>query len=118
MPVDLPDPAGPDPDEIAGHSFTRSRKGYEEDEVRAYLVSLASQLREERRRSADQGRRLAELERRATDPRDLDEDQVTQLLGEETARVLDTARKAANEIRGKADDYAAEVTTAADTQAS
>src|SRR4051812_49964294 len=113
MPVDPADLSGPDPDEIAGHSFTRSRKGYEADEVRAYLVALASQVREERRLNADQARRLVELERRATDPRDLDEDQVTQLLGEETARVLDTARKAANEIRSKADEYAAEVTNAA-----
>ena len=118
-PSDLSGPnlAGPDPDAIAGHSFTRSRKGYDSDEVRAYLVSLASQLREAQRLTADQGRRLAELERRGVDPKELDEDQVTQLLGEETARVLDTARKAGAEIRTKAQDAADELTNTADAQA-
>src|SRR3954447_18102069 len=111
------DPSGPDPDAIAAQSFTKSRKGYEIDEVRAYLVNLSSQLREAQRQHADQSRRLAELERRGADPRDLDEDQVTQLLGEETARVLETARKAAAEIRGKAQDAADELTNSADTQA-
>jgi hypothetical protein len=67
-------------------------------------VSVASQLRELHQRYADAQRRLVELERRATDPRDLDETQLTQMLGEETARVLETARQAAGEIRAKAEE--------------
>jgi len=65
------------------------------DEVRAFLVSIASQVRDAQLKQDEVNRRLAELERRATDPRDLDEAQVTQLLGEETARVLEHARQAA-----------------------
>jgi len=84
MPAEPNDRLVPDPDDIAGQSFTRTRKGFEVDEVRAYLVSLASQVREAQRLQAEDARRIAELERRATDPRDLDEAQVTQLLGEET----------------------------------
>lgn len=80
MPAEPLDRPAPDPDEIAGQSFTRARKGFEVDEVRAYLVSLASQVRDAQLKQADVNRRLAELERRATDPRDLDEAQVTQLL--------------------------------------
>ena len=95
MPPDADDPLALDPDDIASHSFTRVRKGFEVDEVRAYLVGLASEVREIERLRADAERRVAELERRGTDPRDLDEAQVTQLLGEETARVLETARTAA-----------------------
>lgn len=117
MPAEPHPATGPDPDAVASQTFTRTRKGYEVDEVRAYLVGLASQVREAQRRQADQGRRLAELERRATDPQDLDEDQVTQRLGEETARLLQTARSAATEIRAKADEHAALVTDAADAQA-
>lgn len=106
-------PLGPDADAVAGQTFSRSRKGFEPDEVRAYLVGLASQLRESHRSQADMARRLAELERRSTDPRELDVAQVSELLGEETARVLDTARKAAVEIRTKAEKYAAETRDAA-----
>ena len=62
----------PDPDEIAAQSFTKVRKGYEVDEVRAYLVALSSQVREARRIQADDARRLAELERRNADPDELD----------------------------------------------
>jgi hypothetical protein len=117
VPPEAVDRPAPDPDAIAAQSFTRTRKGFEVDEVRAYLVDLASQVREANRRSDDANRRLVELERRATDPRDLSEEQVTQLLGEETARVLETARKAAADIRAKAEAEAAEATGSADAQA-
>ena len=93
MPAEPLDRPAPDPDEIAAQSFTRARKGFEVDEVRAYLVSIASQVRDAQLKQDEVNRRLAELERRATDPRDLDEAQVTQLLGEETARVLEHARQ-------------------------
>ena len=99
-----------DPDAIAGHGFNKARKGYEADEVRAFLVNLGSRVRESQRVFADMERRLEELERRATDPKDLDAAAVTALLGEETARVLDTARQAAAEIRTKADETAQETT--------
>ena len=117
MPAQPADRPVLDPDDIAGHAFTKARRGYEVDEVRAFLVALGSRVREARRQFDDMERRVAELERRAVDPKDLDEDAVTQLLGEETARVLDTARKAATEIRGKADEHAATTTDAADAQA-
>ncbi|MCU1498513.1 MAG: hypothetical protein JWM47_2466 [Acidimicrobiales bacterium] len=116
----MPDPADRpvlDPDAIAGHAFSRSRKGYEVDEVRAFLVGLSSQVRQAQQERADMERRLAELERRAVDPKDLDEEAVTQLLGEETARVLEAARKAAADIRTRAQQTADTTTSAADAQA-
>ena len=97
-----------DPDVIAAQTFTTVRKGYEPDEVRAFLLSVASSLREAKLRYEDMERRLAEVERRAADPKDLDEHAVTQLLGEETARVLETARQAAADIRSRAERTAAE----------
>lgn len=45
---------------------------------------------------------------------DLDSSQLTQLLGEETVRVLDSARSAAADIRAKAENEAAERTAALD----
>ncbi len=107
MPADPSDRPTFDPDAVAGKSFTQSRRGYEPDEVRAFLLSVASQIRDYKLRYEDLERRLAEVERRAADPRDLDETAVTQLLGEETARVLETARNAAADIRNRAEAEAA-----------
>lgn len=108
MAADLPERTPLDPDAVAGQSFTTVRKGFEPDEVRAFLLSVASSMRDAKLRYDDMERRLAEVERRAADPKDLDEHAVTQLLGEETARVLETARQAANDIRSRAESAAAE----------
>jgi DivIVA domain-containing protein len=106
MPAAPPDRPQFDPDAVAGKSFTQARRGYEPDEVRAFLLSVASQIREAKLRYEDMERRLVEVERRAADPKDLDETAVTQLLGEETARVLETARNAAADIRNRAETAA------------
>ncbi|MCB0975907.1 MAG: DivIVA domain-containing protein [Acidimicrobiales bacterium] len=106
-----------DPDAVAQHAFSKGRKGYDTDEVRAFLVGLASEIRDLQRVHGDTARRLTEVERRAADPRDLDEESVTQLLGEETARVLVDARKAAAEIRSKAEEEAAALRDAANAEA-
>ena len=107
MSVDPAARPAPDADLVAGHSFTRSRKGYDADEVRAFLVSLASEIREAQRRQEDLERRHAELERRSTATEDLDEAAVTRLLGEEAARVLDAARQAGADIRTRAEEETA-----------
>ncbi|MEO6988918.1 MAG: DivIVA domain-containing protein [Aquihabitans sp.] len=104
-------------DDIASRSFTKARKGYESDEVRAYLVGLASVVRDWQRRHEDMERRLVEVERRAADPKDLDEEAVTQLLGEETARVLVDARKAAKDIRTRVEEEVAVTLTEAAEEA-
>lgn len=118
MSPDADDRAQIDADAVAQHAFTKVRKGYDTDEVRAFLVGLASEIRDLQRVHDDLSRRLVEVERRAADPRELDEEQVTQLLGEETARVLVDARKAATEIRTKADDDATSARNAANEEAS
>ncbi|CAN5903466.1 hypothetical protein BH23ACT2_BH23ACT2_30710 [soil metagenome] len=117
MPLEPVDRPALDPDAIASHAFARARKGYEPDEVRAFLVQLASQIRLSEQRRNDLERRVVELERRATDPRDLDEAAVTELLGEETARVLESARTAAAEIRARAEEQATTATTGANEAA-
>ncbi len=117
MPPDPSEVRGPDPDAIAAQTFTRSRKGFEVDEVRAFLVAMSSQVREAQRQHADVARRLAEMERRGADPRDLEVAEVSELLGEQTARVLETARQGAAEMRSSAEEHAARVTATADADA-
>ena len=51
-----------DPDAIARKTFLAGFRGYEQQEVRAYLHDLAQQARRLQQRLADAERRLAELE--------------------------------------------------------
>ncbi|MCU1352763.1 MAG: hypothetical protein JWM05_1972 [Acidimicrobiales bacterium] len=117
MPAEPPNDPALDPDRIAGRSFTRTRKGFDADEVRAYLVALSSELRQSQNDRADLELRLAEAERRATDPRELDPHDLTVLLGEETSRVLEAARQAATDIRSKAEEAAARLVQEASDEA-
>ncbi|WCO67560.1 DivIVA domain-containing protein [Iamia majanohamensis] len=92
---------------ITGRSFAVRRKGFDPDEVRAYLGQLAeviSRLTTERDGArAEVGSLRASAESRP----EIDEDQLTEVLGEETARVLSSARRAATEIKDRAEETAA-----------
>lgn len=92
---------------ITTRVFAVRRKGFDPDEVRAYLGQLAevvSRLTVER----DQARgRIGDLEAAAAARPAVDEDQLTAVLGEETARVLSSARKAALEMRQRAEENGA-----------
>src|SRR5699024_8894987 len=87
-----------DPDGIASRTFNRTRRGFDPDEVRAHLVQAAGQIRDLIREHDELSRRTVELERRAADPRELDEETVTAMLGEQTAKLLVDARRAAAEM--------------------
>ena len=102
------DPSSPvDPDDVIKRSFSTVRRGADPLEVQRYLLELASQLRAGREREAELAAQLREAEQRATPIDQLDPSRLTALLGEETARVLDAARSAAAEIRGKAEENVA-----------
>lgn len=145
------DPANPklEPSAVETKSFTTKVRGFDPTEVRQYLASIASALREQQRSAsavaassstndaelkslqaqldaatkerddvkaslaaAASKKEAASRESTQTVPNeslaDLDDDRLTELLGEETARVLQSARIAAGEIRGKADAEVAE----------
>ena len=123
----------PDPSSSAAvseASFSTSRRGYDPAEVRDFLRMVAAELArlQERERFLER-EVIAARQPRAVDIGDLDEDTITQLLGEETARVLTTARESASQIRAKAEesssrllreaqDTAAKVRELADLEAS
>ncbi len=124
MAADTPAPI--DPDRILEHSFTMVRRGLDPIEVQRFLLQLGNQIRAGREREADLAHRLEEADNRNAPIDELDPGRLTQLLGEETVRVLDAARGAAAEIRAKAEenvarllrearDEAQEMRTAADT---
>ncbi len=98
-----------DPDAVGRREFTRSRRGFDQIEVRAFLNAVAAQLRTERQRQVDLTRKLADAEARATRGRASDAQRLTTVLGEETARIIDAAREAAEEMRERAETETAQL---------
>ncbi len=96
-----------DPDSVGRREFTRSRRGFDQIEVRAFLNSVAAQLRTERQRQVDLTRKLADAERRATRSKAADAQRMTTVLGEETAKIIEAAREAAEEMRERAESESA-----------
>src|SRR4051812_28521931 len=93
-----------DPDALAATSFPTVRRGVDPDAVKKLLTTVADELRQLRASEAGLQADLAAA--RAQGPVELDEAQVADLLGPETARVLSAAREAAAEIRAKAAERA------------
>jgi DivIVA domain-containing protein len=89
------------PSSIASASFTNVRRGFDPDEVRSYLRRVAAELARALESEASLRREVEELHR---DTSELDEATVAGLLGEETARVLTTAREAARSIKARAEE--------------
>lgn len=94
-------------DEIATRTFSSAFRGFSEAEVTAYLRRVADEIADARRRVADLEAALARAEAAAAAPRSLTEEELLDALGDETARLLHTARDAARDIRTKAEENAA-----------
>ena len=102
-----PDPSSPA--SVAEAGFSTTRRGFSQDEVRAFLTSVAAELGrlQERERQLDAQLRAAETKVPAAP--ELDEEAVAALLGEETLRVLQTARESASQIKIRAEEQAAKI---------
>lgn len=105
------DVTGPiDPDRLFDRTFSTVRRGVDPAEVEAYLRQIAEQMRAMTTRLGEMERELDARRARATsgDPVDpIDPSNLTKLVGEETARVLDAAQGAAAEIRARAEENVA-----------
>ena len=104
-----PDPSSPA--SVAEAGFSTSRRGFSQDEVRAFLTSVAAELGrlQERERQLEAQLSAAEAEAAAMPTPELDEETVAALLGEETLRVLQTARESASQIKIRAEESAAKI---------
>src|SRR5262245_42409527 len=96
------DPAG-----IARRQFNTVRRGYDTKAVRAYLEELSALVAALQRQLDEQQALAAQADERAAQAERLDPNRLVELVGEETARVLDSARAAASDIRTKAQEAAA-----------
>jgi DivIVA domain-containing protein len=100
------------PDEVARHTFGTVRRGFDPGEVRTYLDYVADALRVAAEREIELRHQVAEAEHRAANPV-LDEGTLTSALGQETARVLQSAHDASHEMVTKAEAGAARLLTEA-----
>lgn len=117
MSIVRPDPSLPA--SVADASFGTGRRGFDQTEVRDFLRMVAAELGrlQERERFLERELRTAQSNPDLTSA-PLDEASLTRLLGEETARVLTTARESAAEIRQKAEQSAAQLLIEAGDEAS
>jgi DivIVA domain-containing protein len=106
------------PESVAQATFTTGFRGYDADQVRAFLVRLAELLRSAAAREAELRAEVEAAERKAAaKPGELDEAQFAAYVGEETARVLTTAREAAVDIRARAEESVARMLQEAEDEA-
>ncbi|HXY43351.1 MAG TPA: DivIVA domain-containing protein [Acidimicrobiales bacterium] len=121
MPEELPElsissSTSLNPDEIARRTFPAARKGVDGEAVRRFLETVADDVRALLEREAQLRRRVAEAERKAAEPPVLDEATLTQAVGAETARVLQSAHDAAREVVARAEARAAELVTESEAE--
>src|SRR5262249_50111580 len=98
------------PESISERTFSHARRGYAEAEVRAFLRMISDEMSALIGRERSLADRVRVLEEEAVRPVALPSEQdLIQILGEETARVLRSAREAAAELRAKAEEHARRV---------
>ena len=94
-------------DEIANRSFQKGVRGFSETEVRAFLKRVAEEVAAGRVHEQDLEAAIDSLEEQLRTPRPLSEQELLDALGEETARLLRSAREASDDIRSMAEERAA-----------
>ncbi|NND76544.1 MAG: DivIVA domain-containing protein [Ilumatobacter sp.] len=99
MSFSRPDPSSPA--SIAEATFGTSRRGFDQSEVKDFLRMVAAEFGRLRERERFLEREL-QMAQGAPDSARLDDETMTRMLGEESMRVLLTARESAAEIKDKA----------------
>lgn len=103
---------------MAGASFSPSRRGYDQDEVRDFLRMVSAELTRLQERVVFLERELADRPQGgSTFHQEITEDTVAELLGEETARIVQTAREAAHKIKVRSEESAAKLIREASEEA-
>ena len=102
---------------IARKVFGVGRRGYEQQEVRAFLHEVSSLVERLQREAVALEERAHRAEARLGMSEHPDDSMLLEMLGEETTRVLSSAREAAAEIRTKAEAAAERIIDAATSEA-
>src|SRR5258708_7199343 len=89
---------------IATIGFRTSLRGFDVHQVREFLRAVADHVRALQTQIDDLHHKIREAESRAAHPV-LDDAQLAAALGDETARILQSAHEAATDIRGRAQEH-------------
>ncbi len=103
------------PDAVGRASFPLVRRGFDPIEVQGFARAVSAELDRLHSELAELRTSLADAEQRAAVG--IDDDVVLQYLGEESARLIATARSTAQQARAKADDQAARLLAEAESAA-
>src|SRR5437588_7598814 len=103
-------------EDVASRSFPVGFRGFEQAEVRRFLKRVGDELAAVRERERELRRSLEDARHRLAHP-EIDEVTLTAALGEETGRILRSAREAASDVRAKAESHAARIIQEAEEQA-
>jgi DivIVA domain-containing protein len=104
-------------DEIANRTFAKGVRGFSETEVRAFLKRVSEEIAAGRGHEQELESAIDTLEEQLRTPRPLSEQELLDALGEETARLLRSAREASDDIRKKAEERAARLVEEASSAA-
>src|SRR2546423_663745 len=104
---------GLSPEEVARRSFPVVFRGYDQEEVRRLLKRVADELAAARQREQELRQAVDAARGQLAHP-ELDEATLTAALGEETTRILRSAREAAADMRSKAEERVARMVQEAD----
>lgn len=100
-----PDPSSPTA--VAGATFPSSRRGFDQNEVRDFLRMVSAEISRQQERITVLERELLNAQQAAPVPQiELNEETITELLGEETARIVQAAREAAGKIKVRSEETA------------
>jgi len=100
-----PDPSSPTA--VAGATFPSSRRGFDQNEVRDFLRMVSAEISRQQERITFLERELLNSQQAGpAAPIELNEETITELLGEETARIVQAAREAAGKIKVRSEETA------------
>ena len=81
------------PDSISQATFPASRKGFDQEKVKAFLIAVAAEMQVVIDENARLSSELDEAQKRAVNLAEMDDERLQELLGEEKARTLVSARE-------------------------
>ena len=111
-----PDPSSPTA--VAGATFPSSRRGFDQNEVRDFLRMVSAEISRQQERITFLERELLNSQQAGSGPQiELNEETITELLGEETARIVQAAREAAGKIKVRSEETASRLVREATDEA-
>ena len=91
MDASTPNPSSPA--SITKATFPTSRKGFDQEKVKAFLVAVAAEMQTLSDENARLVKDLSEAQQRAVNLAEMDDDLLVEILGEEKSRTLVSARE-------------------------